>query len=89
MAVGGIRAPMDDGLADSDYCYERYTRLAGPLAQCSRDKPYRVRYRSIHHSTREWLATRLIGPQADNLLYGIGTPVTLQKQTCRISSEAA
>ena len=60
MAVGGIRAPMDDGLADSEFCYERYTRLAGPLAPCSRDQPYRVRYRSIHHSTREWLATRLI-----------------------------
>ena len=60
MAVGGIRAPMDDGLADSGFCYERYTRLACLLAPYSRDQPYRVRYRSIHHSTREWLATRLI-----------------------------
>ena len=60
MTVGGIRAPVDTALADSDFSYEPYTRLAGPLARSPRDKPYRVQYRGIHHSAREWVATRFI-----------------------------
>jgi cellulose synthase/poly-beta-1,6-N-acetylglucosamine synthase-like glycosyltransferase len=60
MLAGGIPAPVDDGLADSGFDYERYTGLAGPLTRPGWDRPYRVEYRGIHRGTREWLATRLI-----------------------------
>jgi cellulose synthase/poly-beta-1,6-N-acetylglucosamine synthase-like glycosyltransferase len=60
MAVGGVLAPVDDGLADAEFCYAQYTCLAGPLTRPDPGRPYRVRYRGIHHTRREWLATRLI-----------------------------
>jgi cellulose synthase/poly-beta-1,6-N-acetylglucosamine synthase-like glycosyltransferase len=60
MVVGGTRAPVDAWLADSGFGYERYARLAGPLARPSWDKPYQVQYRGIHQNRREWVATRLI-----------------------------
>ena len=60
MAVGGARAPVDEGLAESGYGYERYTCLAGPLTRPRSDEPYQVQYRSIHRNKREWAATRLI-----------------------------
>jgi cellulose synthase/poly-beta-1,6-N-acetylglucosamine synthase-like glycosyltransferase len=60
MAVGGVLAPVDDGLADSEFGYAQYTCLAGPLTRPDPGRPYRVRYRGIHHTRREWLATRLI-----------------------------
>lgn len=60
MAVGGVLAPVDDGLAEAEFGYARYTCLAGPLTRPDPGRPYRVRYRGIHHSRREWLATRLI-----------------------------
>ncbi len=54
------RAPVDDRLASSGYDYERYTRLAGPLATPPREEPYQVRYHGIHASRREWIMTRII-----------------------------
>ena len=51
---------MDDGLAASGFDYERFTRVAGPLTRPRQDEPYRVQYRGIHRSKREWLTTRLI-----------------------------
>jgi cellulose synthase/poly-beta-1,6-N-acetylglucosamine synthase-like glycosyltransferase len=60
MAVGGRRAPVDDGLAASGIDYERFTSLAGPLTRPRPDEPYRVQYRGIHRSRREWVTTRLI-----------------------------
>ena len=60
MAVGGVLAPIDDGLADAEFGYAQYACLAGPLTRPDPGRPYRVRYRGIHHSRREWLATRLI-----------------------------
>src|ERR1700728_3125623 len=60
MMVSGIRAEFDDGLAESGYNYEQFATLAGPLTHPPRDQPYQVQYRSIHHSTREWVTTRLI-----------------------------
>lgn len=60
MLVGGTSAPLDDGLADSGFGYERYTRLAGPVGRPRSDEPYQVQYRGIHRNKREWLATRLI-----------------------------
>jgi len=60
MDIEGTRAPVDDRLADSHFGYERYTTVAGPLARPRWDEPYQVQYRGIHHSKREWLATRLI-----------------------------
>jgi cellulose synthase/poly-beta-1,6-N-acetylglucosamine synthase-like glycosyltransferase len=60
MAVGGTRAPVDDGLAASGVDYERFTSLAGPLTRPPRGEPYRVEYRGIHRSRREWVTTRLI-----------------------------
>ncbi len=60
MAVGGVLAPVDDGLAEAEFGYAHYTCLAGPLTRPDPGRPYRVRYRGIHHSRREWLATRLI-----------------------------
>jgi cellulose synthase/poly-beta-1,6-N-acetylglucosamine synthase-like glycosyltransferase len=60
MAVGGVLAPVDDGLAEAEFGYAQYTCLAGPLTRPDPGRPYRVRYRGIHHSRREWLATRLI-----------------------------
>ena len=60
MMVSGTRAPFDDGLAESGYNYEQFANLAGPLTYPPRDQPYQVRYRSIHHSTREWVLTRFI-----------------------------
>jgi cellulose synthase/poly-beta-1,6-N-acetylglucosamine synthase-like glycosyltransferase len=60
MMLGGTRAPVDDGLADSGFGYEQYSNLAGPLGRPRWDEPYQVQYVGIHHSRREWLATRLI-----------------------------
>ena len=60
MVVGGTYAPLDDGLADSGFGYDRYTRLAGPVARPRSHKQYRVQYRGIHRNKREWVATRLI-----------------------------
>ena len=60
MTVGGTRAPIDQGLAESGYDYEQFARLAGPLTRPDPGKPYRVEYRGISHSRREWLMTRLI-----------------------------
>ena len=60
MNVGGVRAPVDNGLAESGYDYEQFSSLAGPLGRPSPGEPYRVRYRGIHRSRREWLVTRLI-----------------------------
>jgi cellulose synthase/poly-beta-1,6-N-acetylglucosamine synthase-like glycosyltransferase len=60
MVVGGTRAPVDELLADSGFGYDRYTKLAGPLARPRADEPYRVQYRGIHRSRREWVATRFI-----------------------------
>jgi cellulose synthase/poly-beta-1,6-N-acetylglucosamine synthase-like glycosyltransferase len=60
MAVGGTRAPVDDGLAASGVDYERFTSLAGPLTRPPQGEPYRVEYRGIHRSRREWVTTRLI-----------------------------
>jgi len=60
MQVDGGLAQVDGGLAASGYGYERYTRMAGPLDRPRWDEPYEVQYRGIHHSKREWLATRLI-----------------------------
>ncbi len=51
---------MDEGLACSGYAYEQFSALAGPLTEVPPDKPYRVQYRSIHHSKRERLLTRFI-----------------------------
>ena len=60
MTVSGTRALLDDGLAESGYDYEQFATLAGPLTYPPPDLPYRVRYRSIHHSMREWVVTRFI-----------------------------
>jgi len=60
MAVGGTLAPVDDGLAASGVDYERFTTLAGPLTRPSPGESYRVQYRGIHRSRREWVTTRLI-----------------------------
>ena len=60
MAVGGVLAPVDDGLAQAEFGYAEYTCLAGPLTRPDPGRPYRVRYRGIHHTRREWLATRFI-----------------------------
>jgi cellulose synthase/poly-beta-1,6-N-acetylglucosamine synthase-like glycosyltransferase len=60
MEVGGTIAPLDEGLADSGYGYERYTRLAGSLTRPRWDEPYTVQYKGIHHNKKEWVATRLI-----------------------------
>jgi cellulose synthase/poly-beta-1,6-N-acetylglucosamine synthase-like glycosyltransferase len=60
MAVGGTRAPVDERLAESGFGYEQYSFLAGPLARPRWDEPYEVQYRGIHHSTGEWVATRVI-----------------------------
>lgn len=60
MVVSGIHAPIDDRLARSGYNYEQFATLAGPLTPPRPDKPYRVQYRGIHHSKREWILTRLI-----------------------------
>jgi hypothetical protein len=40
MFVGGTNAPLDDGLADSGFSYERYTRLAGPVVRPPSDKSW-------------------------------------------------
>ncbi len=60
MVVGGTRAPVDDGLADSGYDYEQFSNLAGPLESPRWDEPYQVQYRAIHRTRREWLMTRII-----------------------------
>ena len=60
MTVGGERAPIDQGLAESAYDYGRFACLAGPLTRPDPGTPYRVTYRGISHSRREWLMTRLI-----------------------------
>ena len=36
MTVGGVLAPVDDGLADSEFGYAQYTCLAGPLTSPAR-----------------------------------------------------
>jgi cellulose synthase/poly-beta-1,6-N-acetylglucosamine synthase-like glycosyltransferase len=60
MEAGGTLAPVDDGLAAAPYDYERFTTVAGPLGQPEPGQPYRVRYRGINRSRREWLMIRLI-----------------------------
>src|SRR5215831_16999345 len=60
MVVGGTNAPLDDGLADSGFGYERYTRLAGPVVRPPSGQPYQVQYRGIHRTRHEWMTTRLI-----------------------------
>ena len=60
MTVGGVRAPIDQALAESGYDYGQFACLAGPLTRPDPGTPYRVKYRSISHSRREWLVTRLI-----------------------------
>jgi cellulose synthase/poly-beta-1,6-N-acetylglucosamine synthase-like glycosyltransferase len=60
MAVGGTLAPVDDRLAASGFDYERFTSVAGPLTRPRPGEPYRVQYRGIHRSRREWVTTRLI-----------------------------
>jgi cellulose synthase/poly-beta-1,6-N-acetylglucosamine synthase-like glycosyltransferase len=60
MAVGGTLAPVDDGLAASGFCYDRFTSVAGPLARPRWDEPYQVQYRGIHRHRREWVTVRLI-----------------------------
>jgi cellulose synthase/poly-beta-1,6-N-acetylglucosamine synthase-like glycosyltransferase len=60
MEAGGTLAPVDDGLAAAPYDYERFTAVAGPLGQPEPGQPYRVRYRGINRSRREWLTIRLI-----------------------------
>jgi cellulose synthase/poly-beta-1,6-N-acetylglucosamine synthase-like glycosyltransferase len=60
MTAGGKRVQVDEGLGRSGYAYEQFSALAGPLTSLPEGQPYRVQYRSIHHSRREWLLTRLI-----------------------------
>lgn len=60
MAVSGKRAPVDDELARSGYAYEQFATLAGELTYPPPGQPYRVRYRGISQSRREWLTTRFI-----------------------------
>src|ERR1700688_4391769 len=60
MLVSGIRAPVDDALAESSFDYAQFATLAGPLTSPPQDQPYRVHYRGIHRSTSEWLLTKLI-----------------------------
>jgi cellulose synthase/poly-beta-1,6-N-acetylglucosamine synthase-like glycosyltransferase len=58
--AGGKKARIDEALAKSGYAYERFAALAGPLTDPLTDAPYRVRYRSIGQSKREWLTIRFI-----------------------------
>jgi cellulose synthase/poly-beta-1,6-N-acetylglucosamine synthase-like glycosyltransferase len=60
MIVSGTRAPVDARLAASDFDYEQFAALAGPVTHPPLDKPYTVQYRRINHGMREWLTTRLI-----------------------------
>ncbi len=60
MEAGGTLAPVDHGLAASEFDYERFTSVAGPLTRPAADQPYRVQYRGIHRSRREWVTIRLI-----------------------------
>jgi hypothetical protein len=60
MTVDGIRAPVDQELADSGFGYDRYASLAGPLVPVDPDEPYQVQYRGIHRDRSEWVTTRLI-----------------------------
>lgn len=60
MMVDGIRAPVDKGLAESGFGYDRYACLAGPLVPVDLDEPYQVQYRGIHRDKAEWVITRLI-----------------------------
>jgi cellulose synthase/poly-beta-1,6-N-acetylglucosamine synthase-like glycosyltransferase len=60
MTVDGIRAPVDQELADSGFGYDRYACLAGPLMPVDPDEPYQVQYRGIHRDRSEWVITRLI-----------------------------
>jgi cellulose synthase/poly-beta-1,6-N-acetylglucosamine synthase-like glycosyltransferase len=60
MEAGGTLAPVDDGLAASEFDYERFTSVAGPLTRPAADEPYRVHYRGIHRGKREWVTIRLI-----------------------------
>jgi cellulose synthase/poly-beta-1,6-N-acetylglucosamine synthase-like glycosyltransferase len=60
MQTASGAARLDPVLAKSGFGYERYTSLAGPLTPPPSDQPYRVQFRTIHSSKREWLATRII-----------------------------
>jgi cellulose synthase/poly-beta-1,6-N-acetylglucosamine synthase-like glycosyltransferase len=60
MDVSGTHAPVDDELAASDFDYEQFAALAGPVTHPPWNKPYTVQYRRINHGPREWLTTRLI-----------------------------
>lgn len=60
MTVGGTLAPVDDRLADSGFCYDRFTSVAGPQARPRGGELYQVQHRGIHRNRREWVTTRLI-----------------------------
>jgi cellulose synthase/poly-beta-1,6-N-acetylglucosamine synthase-like glycosyltransferase len=56
----GPVALMDEGLVASGFGYERFTALAGPLGRPDPAGRYRVQFRGIHRSRREWVTTRAI-----------------------------
>ena len=60
MMAGGRKVPLDEGLAGSGYAYEQFAALAGPLTEPPADAPYRVQYRTLGQSRREWVTTRTI-----------------------------
>jgi cellulose synthase/poly-beta-1,6-N-acetylglucosamine synthase-like glycosyltransferase len=51
---------MDEGLVASGFGYERFTALSGPLRRPDPAGRYRVQFRGIHRSRREWVTTRAI-----------------------------
>ena len=53
-------ALMDEGLVASGFGYERFTALAGPLRRPDPAQRYRVQFRGIHRSRREWATIRVI-----------------------------
>lgn len=58
---GGVPlALMDEGLVASGFGYERFTALSGPLRRPDPAGRYRVQFRGIHRSRREWVTTRAI-----------------------------
>jgi cellulose synthase/poly-beta-1,6-N-acetylglucosamine synthase-like glycosyltransferase len=59
-AGDALVAMMDADLVASGFGYERFTDLAGPLGRPDPAQPYRVQFRGIHRSRREWITTRAI-----------------------------
>jgi len=45
---------------DPVHNYEEWTQITGPLTEPPADRPYKVQYRRIHLTMREWFFTRLI-----------------------------